>query len=487
MPITCKICSTEFDKIIPWQHLKKHNVTTAEYKEKYGPVYSDETISKMQARVPHNKGKKVTDPVHLENLRVAVQKREEKFRNGEIKRGTPCTIERKQKLSVATKAYAAANPEEMKQRAGKGLKTRIDRGYDLGSNMRGKKHSAESKALISQRNYERYSNFTSEGALQVMRRIESENLVLLSSVKKTPLELKCNTCNTEFTITRQQFHDSKYKGNTCPVCFPNQQIKFSVCELEMYNFVKSLHPDAVHGYRKTYHSKEIDAFVPSLNIGFEYNGLYWHSEQLFQSLNKSHVSDALKWKYFTNQGITLIQIFEDEWKVKNRAVLSKITHLLGQTSNKIHARNCGVVQIDEARAHQFLQENALFDPNTSDYWFSLEHRGEIVSVIGFNINELHCDVIDFSIKCFTHIPGAFSKMLNVVKQEYGAETISIGSNKRWHKSNSFNACEFVASKELDPKCWYTKTNFTGRKPTAESIYNVTIWDSGYIVYSWKKT
>ena len=486
MTITCKICFTEFDKIIPWQHLKKHNITTAEYKEKYGPVFSDETLSKFQSRVPHNKGKKVTDPVHLEKIRIATQHREERFRKGEIKRGTPCTPERKQKLSNATKAYADANTEEMKERAEKGVKTRANRGYDFGSNMRGKKHSAETKALISKRNHERYSSFVSEGALRVMRRIESENLVLLSSVKKTPLELKCNTCNTKFTITRQQFHDSKYKGNTCPVCFPRQQIKFSVCELEMYNFVKSLCPDAVHGYRKTYHSKEIDAFVPTANIGFEYNGLYWHSEQLFRSINKSHISDALKWKYFVNQHIMLIQIFEDEWKVKNQAVRSKITHLLGQTTNKMHARSCSVVQINESIAYQFLRENSLFELNTSDYWYSLTYNGEIVSVIGFNITDSHCDVVNFSIKCFTHIPGAFSKMLNIAKRVYGAETISVVSNKRWHSPTSFNACKFTASNELSPKCWYTKLNYTGRKSTAEPTYNNTIWDSGYFVYTWKK-
>jgi hypothetical protein len=47
-------------------------------------LYSEETLSLLKKRTPHNKGKKVTDQAHLDKLRAAISKREERFKNGEI-------------------------------------------------------------------------------------------------------------------------------------------------------------------------------------------------------------------------------------------------------------------------------------------------------------------------------------------------------------------------------------------------------------------
>lgn len=52
--IKCEICGQEFENVIGWKHLKKHNITTAEYKEKYGEVASTEY---RKLRSEQNQGK----------------------------------------------------------------------------------------------------------------------------------------------------------------------------------------------------------------------------------------------------------------------------------------------------------------------------------------------------------------------------------------------------------------------------------------------
>jgi hypothetical protein len=72
MSITCQLCQTTFAKIIPWQHLKTHGITTDQYKQQFGSLYSADTLEKFQQRVPHNKGQKVTDPDRLFKHRLAM-------------------------------------------------------------------------------------------------------------------------------------------------------------------------------------------------------------------------------------------------------------------------------------------------------------------------------------------------------------------------------------------------------------------------------
>ena len=59
--------------------------------------------------------------------------------------------------------------------------------------------------------------------------------------------------------------------------------------------------------------KEIDIYIPSLKLGFEFNGNYWHSSDLKYYLYHQEKSILAK-----SKGINLIHIFEYEWLNKQR-------------------------------------------------------------------------------------------------------------------------------------------------------------------------
>ena len=111
MPIICEICGREFLKQINNRHLKfAHNISTLEYKALYGSkslssseyrlekskancgsnnnmfgkLQSEETknliSAKNKGKTPHNKGKKITSDIQIENLRTAINKREQNYR-----------------------------------------------------------------------------------------------------------------------------------------------------------------------------------------------------------------------------------------------------------------------------------------------------------------------------------------------------------------------------------------------------------------------
>ena len=441
MSIICKVCNTEFAKIIPWQHLKKHEITTADYKKQHGSVYSEETLRLLSERpAPTNKGCKMTDPIHLANMQRAVDKREERFRAGEIKRGTSWSEEQKQHLSKKTTDYAITHPDSGKERAAKSIQTKIKNGYDFGAPMRDKHHSEKTKLILSESAKITNIKKSNEANERISERISSLSLVLMSDISQVNLDLKCNICDSEFTFTKQYFHLSKFKESMCPTCFP-RAISRSAGETELFDFIKNICSDSISSYRETYHSKEIDVFVPSKNIGFEYNGLYWHSESVLLANNRSGKSDFEKQLEFASKGIQIIQIFEDEWLHKRHVVESRVRNILGVTTKKIYARNCDVRKISGSEAAKFAEETHIMGRGRSNARFGLFYDNKLVSVMTFTNSNIsrkmkeQWELNRFSSDIDTTIVGGASKLFSAFVRQINPDVVISYSDNRWSIGN----------------------------------------------------
>ncbi|MBQ2174523.1 MAG: hypothetical protein II453_05515 [Alphaproteobacteria bacterium] len=73
------------------------------------------------------------------------------------------------------------------------------------------------------------------------------------------------------------------KGCGCPACGKIE----SIAERELYEYICSLvgKDNVIHNDRTVLNGKEIDVYVPSKKIGFEYNGVVWHSEKFGKDKN----------------------------------------------------------------------------------------------------------------------------------------------------------------------------------------------------------
>jgi hypothetical protein len=68
----------------------------------------------------------------------------------------------------------------------------------------------------------------------------------------------------------------------------------SIKEKELYEFIKSIYEgEIVQSYRD---GLEIDIYLPDLNLGLEFNGLYYHSDKFKE--NNYHIN---KTKYFKKE------------------------------------------------------------------------------------------------------------------------------------------------------------------------------------------
>ncbi len=510
MSITCKICNTEFQRIIPWQHLRDHAVSTAEYKKQFGDVYSPETLDKLSKRVPHNKGQKVTDPAVLLNIAAAVQAREKRFRAGEIKRGVNWSDEQKEHLSLKTKEFAAMHPTAIKNRAAKAIQTKVSTGYDFGGNMRGKTHSVDTKAILQ--NAARINNVrkSARSHEQILHKINELSLTLLSDISLSTLELQCNICNTHFSFTKQYFQPAKFKESLCPTCYPRNK-PYSKKEMEMFDFIKAIAPDAIHSYRPHYHDKELDVFVANKNIGFEFNGLYWHSEQTLLANNSSATADYEKQQLFSKQGIRVVQIFEDEWDNKQEIVKSRIHNILNNTPTRVYARKCEVREISSSIASEFITRTHIMGTGRSNIRFGLYHCNTLVSVMTFSNSNIsrkinnQWEINRFSSELNTTVVGGASKLFAAFIKEVNPESVISYADNRWSTGALYKNLGFVHVSAGTPNYWYTKPNTTLRIHRFRLRKNKTdnqhlsenenrfaqgflrIWDSGSSKWLWSKT
>lgn len=87
-------------------------------------------------------------------------------------------------------------------------------------------------------------------------------------------------------------------GKGCPHCAKRQQT--SKQEQAVYLYIKKMAPDAVNRY-KISGNKEVDIFIPSLNIAVEYDGSYYHIDK---------EKDLQKDEICASKGIQLYRIRE---------------------------------------------------------------------------------------------------------------------------------------------------------------------------------
>ena len=158
-------------------------------------------------------------------------------------------------------------------------------------------------------------------------------------IHDTGRKFKCLICNKEFesegTNNYEKEHPNKDGSYTtlishnifCPNCF---KAPISKKEKEVLEFVKSIYKgEILENDRKQLEGKEIDIFLPELNLGIEFDGSYWHSSE------KAKERDEHKNQLCEQKGITLLRIKESDWDTNPQAVkdslLEDIKMLLGFT------------------------------------------------------------------------------------------------------------------------------------------------------------
>jgi len=307
---------------------------------------------------------------------------------------------------------------------------------------------------------------------------------------------KCdNNLDHYFYIDSSSYHN-RLRSNLklCTVCNPIGDSR-SIKEDELYRFILSIYKGEVV---KSYRDKlEIDIYLPEIKLGFEFNGLYWHSEKL---KDKNYHSD--KTKYFFEKDIRIIHIWEDDWSFNCNIVKSQIKNWLGKTDNKIWARKCEVVQLKSVS--NFLEDNHIQGVDQSSLKLGLIYNKELVSVMTFNnfegrkrMEDSGWNLSRFCNKIETNVVGGASKLLKYFIKNYKPIRIVSYADRDWSIGNLYYKLGFNNINESLPDYKYVvnnkrvhKSNFKKSKlkySCTEKEYITSmgvdkIWDCGKIKF-----
>lgn len=260
-----------------------------------------------------------------------------------------------------------------------------------------------------------------------------------------------------------QCENCKPIGSKMEVCIKNL--------LNEYN-IKYIYRD-----RSLFNGYEIDIYIPSHKLGIELHGLYWHTEK-----HKKNDLHKMKADMAENNGIKLLQIFEDEFNSKHNIVISRLKNHLKLNTNKLYARNCTVKTVSNLDKKLFLEENHIQGNSNTSINYGLYYNDKLVSVMTFgkinssrgkltnntdNIYELNrfCSLLNST------VIGAAGKLLNKFKSEYNAKKLISYADRRWSNGDLYEKLNFKFLHNTTPNYWYTK-DFRKREHRYNYRYNL---------------
>jgi hypothetical protein len=227
--------------------------------------------------------------------------------------------------------------------------------------------------------------------------------------------------------------------------------------LELLSFIRNNYSGTILTNNRSIISNELDIYLPELEIAFEFNGLYWHSE-----LHKGRNYHISKTNECLDKGINLIHIWEDDWDNKKDIVKSIILNKLGR-SNKIFARRCEIKIVNNKDVREFLLNNHIQGFVGSKIKLGLYYENELVSLMTFgnlrkSLGQVSIigsyELLRFCNKLNINVIGGASKLLKYFIKIYGVKRIVSYADKDWSIGSLYYTLGFENIKESKPDYKY---------------------------------
>lgn len=251
----------------------------------------------------------------------------------------------------------------------------------------------------------------------------------------------------------------RYKTISCTICNPINSKNISGLQNQLYGFIKdNYNGKIIINDRETIKPNEIDIYLPEKKLGFEFNGVYWHSElyrDKFYHYNKTEES--------VKKSINLFHIFEDDWVYNQDIIKSMILNKLNQ-SKKIYARNTKIVELtDNNIVKSFLETNHLQGNVNSKIKLGLLYNNELVSIMTFgklrkplgsvnkdNVYELlrFCNKLNFT------VVGGASKLFSFFINKYSPNEIISYADRCHSNGNLYRQLNFDLDSITSPNYYY---------------------------------
>ena len=289
----------------------------------------------------------------------------------------------------------------------------------------------------------------------IFKQFLNENPKVISQDDKNFI-IKCDI-HGEVPIPKGLFANRKImKTEYCCECNPIDK-NISGKEVLLYKMIKEFYDGEIIQSFKL-NRKEIDIYLPDLKIGFEFNGLRWHSE-LFLDKNY-HIN---KTKLCLKNGIRLVHIFEDDFDDRPEILKSIILNIVNK-SKKIYARNTTIKKIEDNNlVKTFLKENHLQGFVNTNINYGLFQSNELVSLMTFSKtrkvlskNEVDggYELVRFCNKIGNRVIGGASKLFKRFLNDFKPNMVISYCDISWANGNLYEKLGFKNIGTTKPNYFY---------------------------------
>ena len=258
-------------------------------------------------------------------------------------------------------------------------------------------------------------------------------------------------------------------------------------EEEFIKYIKSIYNGRVERYILS-DSKEIDVYLPELNLGFEFNGNYWHCE-----LNKNKDYHRNKSLLAEEEGIRLIHIWEYEWLQDTDKIKYFINNLLYK-KQIIYARNCKIKEITTKEYQNFCNKYHLQGECGAKIKLGLYYKDELIQIMSFGVprftDKYQWEILRECSKFGYSIVGGKERLYKTFIKKYNPK--SVISYCDFNKFTGKSYLELGFSKQninKDFVWWEEGVNLVyWRNPYQhKELKNrcLKIWRAGQLVFTWE--
>lgn len=302
----CKICNYDCHNYyqLVWHIKKEHKISSQEYYNKYLKTENEEFCDNPNC---NNK-------VPYMGLSVGYRR----YCSSKCSMLDP--INQANHKATCLKKYGVENPSQVKEIQEKKVQTfykKYGRSCNLGDPENRKLQEATRRAKNN-------GNYHSKEAREIFRK----NLSNREKIAQT------NIKNHGFA---NPFQWPEVKEKIAKIN-QNKHINCSRAEYEIYDWIyKNYNGVIIHNDRTILSGKELDIYLPELNLAFEYDGKYWHADpRLYNAMDIIDGRTAAEIWYYDKQkdllcknlGITLIRIKEIDYLQNKNSFLYYIMLLL---------------------------------------------------------------------------------------------------------------------------------------------------------------
>jgi very-short-patch-repair endonuclease len=176
----------------------------------------------------------------------------------------------------------------------------------------------------------------------------------------------CSVCNNTVVLKRLT------ADSLCPICYTRSKPQLFISQLLTLLGVKFQ-----ENTRKILPNRELDFYIPSLKLGIEVNGLYWHRD------DSASLPLIEKTKLAEKCGLQLLHLWEHEILERPTAVKNMLLAKL-KMAKRVFARCTSFAHISEQEANLFLEQHHVLGAVKCKYALGLMYRNELVAVATFN-------------------------------------------------------------------------------------------------------